>query len=108
MPKLKDLLQELDTGEFDMLITGFDQMEIENLVNQLPPRPDMQTLIDQFAPPATGKTAADHNWFYVEYYGKPKDFERVMLTLKAQGALLTDHQIDPDKFAELVNTPVEA
>lgn len=108
MPKLKDLLQELDTGEFDMLITGFDEMEIENLISQLPQRPDMQTLIDQFAPPATGQTKADRNWFYVEYYGKDKEFERVMLTLKAQGALLTEHQIDPAKFAELVNVPAEA
>lgn len=31
-PKLKDLLQELDTGEFDMSITGFDEKEIENLM----------------------------------------------------------------------------
>jgi DNA modification methylase len=34
-PKLKDLLQELDTGEFDINITGFDEAEIEELVNQL-------------------------------------------------------------------------
>lgn len=33
-PKLKDLLQELDTGEFDMEITGFDEKEIEELMTQ--------------------------------------------------------------------------
>lgn len=33
-PKLKDLLQELDTGEFDIEITGFDENEIENLMTQ--------------------------------------------------------------------------
>lgn len=34
IPKLKDLLQELDTGEFDMEITGFDEEEIEDLINK--------------------------------------------------------------------------
>ena len=32
--KLKDLLQELDTGEFDLEITGFDMGEIEDLMTQ--------------------------------------------------------------------------
>jgi len=35
LPLLKDLLQELDTGDFDIEITGFDDKEIEDLVNQL-------------------------------------------------------------------------
>lgn len=35
LPKLKDLLQEIDTGEFDIEITGFDTDEIENLMSQL-------------------------------------------------------------------------
>jgi DNA modification methylase len=33
--KLKDLLQELDTGEFDLELTGFDMEEIEDLIAQL-------------------------------------------------------------------------
>ncbi len=33
-PMLKDLLQELDTGDFDMEITGFDLQEIEDLMTQ--------------------------------------------------------------------------
>lgn len=33
-PKLKDLLQELDTGEFDIELTGFDMVEIEDLMTQ--------------------------------------------------------------------------
>jgi DNA modification methylase len=33
--KLKDLLQELDTGEFDLELTGFDMGEIEDLIAQL-------------------------------------------------------------------------
>jgi len=34
LPRLKDLLQELDTGDFDMEITGFDLKEIEDLMSQ--------------------------------------------------------------------------
>lgn len=34
LPKLKDLLQELDTGEFDIEITGFNEEEIEDLINK--------------------------------------------------------------------------
>ena len=33
-PMLKDLLEELDTGDFDMEITGFDLKEIEDLMTQ--------------------------------------------------------------------------
>ena len=33
--KLKDILQELDTGEFDIELTGFDMDEIEELIAQL-------------------------------------------------------------------------
>ncbi len=37
MPKLKDLLLELDTGELDIEITGFDEEEIERLMTQFSP-----------------------------------------------------------------------
>ena len=36
-PKLKDILQELDTGEFDLELTGFDMGEIEDLMTQFQP-----------------------------------------------------------------------
>jgi len=36
-PKLKDLLQELDTGEFDIEITGFNEQELEDLMTQIYP-----------------------------------------------------------------------
>ena len=34
-PKLKDLLLEIDTGEFDIGITGFDDAEMERLMGQI-------------------------------------------------------------------------
>lgn len=39
MPKLKDLLEELDTGDFDIEITGFGEDELEELMTQVPPEP---------------------------------------------------------------------
>ncbi len=36
LPVLKDLLQELDTGAFDMDLTGFDLKEIEDLMTAFP------------------------------------------------------------------------
>ena len=35
MPTLKDLLQELDTGELDMAITGFTSEELENMMTEV-------------------------------------------------------------------------
>ena len=38
LPKLKDMLIELDSGAFDMEITGFDENELKNLlVDRMPP-----------------------------------------------------------------------
>ena len=34
MPSLKDLLEELDNGDYDVTLTGFDLDEIENLMTQ--------------------------------------------------------------------------
>lgn len=34
MPALKDLLEDLDTGDIDMDLTGFEDWEIENLMTQ--------------------------------------------------------------------------
>ncbi len=34
-PKLKDLLEELDTGEIDIELTGFDMVEIEQLMTEI-------------------------------------------------------------------------
>lgn len=40
LPGLKDILQELDTGAFDMDLTGFDLSALEGLMNQVPPEPN--------------------------------------------------------------------
>jgi len=40
-PKLKDLLIELDTGAFDMELTGFDEEGMEKLMTKLGPPPNL-------------------------------------------------------------------
>jgi len=48
LPKLKDLLQELDTGEFDIEMTGFDSGELEELMTQFNPvSEDLQPRLDE-------------------------------------------------------------
>lgn len=52
LPDLKDLLQELDTGAFDMDLTGFDAETIEQLMTQIHfdlPHRDTQEQIDKSA-----------------------------------------------------------
>ena len=48
---LKDILQELDTGAFDMLLTGFDAAGIEELMTALPPEEDDETYTRKITPP---------------------------------------------------------
>lgn len=38
--KLKDILEELDTGEFDVSLTGFDEQEIEDLMTEFHVKPE--------------------------------------------------------------------
>ncbi len=47
--KLKDLLRELDTGEFDIELTGFDVDEIEELIAQFAPE-ESEVEEDDFDP----------------------------------------------------------
>lgn len=39
--KLKDILEELDTGELDITLTGFDEKEIENLMTEIHVEPEI-------------------------------------------------------------------
>jgi ParB-like chromosome segregation protein Spo0J len=61
---LKDLIQELDTGEWDMELTGFDESEIERLMNQTPPPPDEGEPLDK-------------NYFALKFEFPVKDREKI-------------------------------
>ena len=45
MPKLKELLIEIDTGEFNMDLTGFGQDELEDLMTQFYEPADIDDLL---------------------------------------------------------------
>lgn len=47
---LKDLLEELDTGQFDITLTGFDEDEIENLMTQFHIEDESEVKEDDFDP----------------------------------------------------------
>jgi ParB-like chromosome segregation protein Spo0J len=61
LPKLKDLLQEIDTGEFDIGITGFDTDEIENLMTQFF-NPDEQKEYDENIETANKCPKCGYEW----------------------------------------------
>lgn len=51
LPNLKDILQEIDTGAFDMDLTAFDKLSLENLMTQFNPiGEDEQPNLDEKSP----------------------------------------------------------
>jgi DNA modification methylase len=86
--KLKDLLQDLDTGEFDLELTGFDMSEIEDLMTQLH---ELGEIIEDEAPepPEEPITKPGDLWILGKHRllcgdsTKAKDVERLMNGEKA-------------------------
>ena len=86
--KLKDLLQDLDTGEFDLELTGFDMGEIEDLMTQLH---ELGEIIEDEAPepPEEPITKPGDLWILGKHRllcgdsTKAKDVERLMNGEKA-------------------------
>lgn len=101
---LKDLIGEMDTGAVDMELTGYTDQAIEGLMTEVAPRPDQQSLIDDFTPPDTGKAKGDGNWFYVEFYGQDKLFTELKALIEAN--LETGHVLNNEWFAKLVRGEV--
>lgn len=48
MPRLKDLLESLDTGAYDLTLTGFDMDEIEDLMTQYATEEEADDDFDEF------------------------------------------------------------
>lgn len=94
LPKLKDLLQELDTGELDLEITGFDMGEIEDLMAQFHVP---EEIIEDEAPepPEEAITKPGDLWILGRHRllcgdaTKKEDVERLMDGKKAD-SLITD------------------
>ena len=94
MPKLKDLLQELDTGEFDLELTGFDMDEIEDLMTQFyVPEEIIEDEVPE--PPEEAITKPGNLWLLGRHRllcgdaTKKEDVERLMDGKKAD-SLITD------------------
>lgn len=92
MPLLKDLLQDLDTGEFDMELTGFDEQEIEDLMTQFNVEQEIE---EDEAPPVPEKATCKPGdlWILGEHRllcgdaTKKMDVERLMDGAKADMGL---------------------
>lgn len=102
-PMLRDMLVDLDTGAFDIELTGFGPSEIEDLFTLYGDeykRPDFDELVDEFDAGNVGKSEKDKNWFYVEYYGNDRKFKHLSKLLEP--ILKTKHEIDPKEFEAMV------
>jgi len=62
LPTLKDLLEELDTGAFDMEATGFDESEIEDLMTQCHVPEEGLTDDDAVPEPTESKSVKGDLW----------------------------------------------
>lgn len=105
LPGLKDILGELDTGQFDLELVGMSALRIEDILTTVPERPNNDALVDQFSQ-NKGGCKEDGNWFYVEFYGDDATFAALKTALGP--ALLGPHQLDAAWFARAVTALAKA
>lgn len=105
-PILKDILQDLDTGAFDMLLTGFDTSAVEALMTEihLPEpgelaRPHFETPPDEQGGGVSG-CDKDEKYFYVEFYGDAETFSKLATMLATN--MSSKNRIDPAFFKKMV------
>ena len=103
-PMLKDLLQEIDTGEMDMELTGFDEASLEDLLvytgNFERGGQEFTNIVDQFAAEGQGSTK-NQNWFYVEYYEDDELYTEIKTAL--DGEMRSNHEMKPEIFTKMIN-----
>lgn len=111
--KLKDLLQDLDTGEFDIELTGFGMDEIEDLMTQFAPE-ESEVKEDDFDPeeniPETPVTQPGDIWILGRHRllcgdaTRPEDVARLMNGNTAD-LVVTDppYNVDYGSKAESIN-----
>lgn len=82
MPKLKDLLEKLDTGMFDVTVTGFDEEEIEQLMTKTSPT-DIEDLLKELD---MSEAIEKPIWAVVRTSAKNQELlERVIILLEQNG-----------------------
>lgn len=81
--KLKDLLIDLDTGDFDLELTGFDDEEIEKLLT------DDEEFIDRPEKEFTQELLEEHNYL-VLYFDNKMDWQTACDKLNIKTVLALD------------------
>jgi hypothetical protein len=111
---LKDVLQEIDTGEIDLELTAYRLEEIESMMLQVytPPadspggshagggegheRPGHDdTALDK-------GSVKDGNWFFITFYGQPDEYVALYEKLNSLGLMRTEHEISAEAFKDWV------
>lgn len=102
---LRDLIGELDTGLFDLELTGFNLEDLAELLGTFDANvveANEHKRIEQTDKSLDLGLQKDQNWFYVTYYGDAARFAALQDALKEQGALKTEHEISADFFEKVV------
>jgi len=99
---LADLLLELDSGSFDVTVTGFDEKELEELMTWTP-AVDMGDIVEDEAPepPQEAKTKAGELWLLGEHRllcGDSESLEDIQTLMAGQSAdlVVTDPPYNVD------------
>lgn len=91
--KLKDLLEELESGLFDVTLTGFDEDEIENLMKQFTDENDTEISDDEDGT----EISNDENG--AEIGGENEDENNSRIAVK-------EDSFDPNEAAEKIEEPI--
>lgn len=67
-------------------------------------RPQFSDIVDKFDEGKIGSCKKDQNWLYVEFYGDDKRFAEAKALLN--NMLIGQHELDKDKFYELIKSAI--
>ena len=102
------LLHGMDVAKFDLELFGFNTdslSQIQLLSGALPRggQAEFASGLNAFeSDHMKGKSEADGNWFYFEYYGQDKKFKELQDRLREAGFLDGIHELVPDKMYDLI------
>ena len=92
-----------DMGDFTGI--GFNTFDIDLLksrLGELEMRPDFAGLIEKFQEAAPSKAEGDEKWFYIEFYGDDKTFQRVLKQVTPYLKGQRKHEIEGKYFVQMV------
>jgi len=93
----------------DLLSWGFEERElhITGEFNTEFTRPTFETVIESFVKPEgdRGKSEKNENWFYIEFYESDEEYN--LLHSMLEPFLLSQHQVKPEFFYNLIKEAYE-